>query len=303
MTSICCQCCRKCTLRIKALTKSDVSIFLVENNIRKESEFMAVAKQRQVEGLPDRHNFILKFFFRDLGRSQGYCLEIKRSTRQKKQNAKKLREWRLLRISFKDSVWRYGIPNSFKCAREVFKRNNTNSYVFANALSQSITIGRQVNMNIMLPGSTNCDKFFLLNPLELMLNCFVNTAIRKCPWVGLDECEVTYLNDFRWSVELIAWNYFLLSLEGQTVQLPRPKNQSAADMVIDRDNTLLFFATSSKRIEFVGKYNVCDEREYKKMDSRWRLFRFTTQIPKESTKVLPPCPRCYSTLVTYDMEA
>ena len=74
-------------------------------------------------------------------------------------------------------------------------------------------------------------------------------------------------------------------------------------MVIDHDNTLLFFATSSKRIEFVGKYTVRDEREYKKMDSRWRLFRFTTQIPKESTKVLPPCPRCYSTLVTYDMEA
>ena len=48
-----------------------------------------------------------------------------------------------------------------------------------------------------------------------------------CPttWVGLDECEVAYINDFRWSTEIIAWIDFLLLLEGQKVHLPQPKNQ------------------------------------------------------------------------------
>ena len=50
----------------------------------------------------------------------------------------------------------------------------------------------------------------------------MNPAQGKYSWVGLDEFEVAYLNDFRWNGETIAWNDFLLLLEGQTVNLPRP---------------------------------------------------------------------------------
>ena len=45
------------------------------------------------------------------------------------------------------------------------------------------------------------------------------------------------------------------------VHLPRPKKQFALNMVIDCNNTLSSFATISQPIEFVGKYNVHDERE------------------------------------------
>ena len=74
-------------------------------------------------------------------------------------------------------------------------------------------------------------------------------------------------------------------------------------MVVDCNNTLPFFATNGKSIGFVGKYNVHDKCEAKLMDSRLRLFRFTKQIPKESTKVLPPCPNHFSTLVAHGMNA
>jgi len=57
----------------------------------------------------------------------------------------------------------------------------------------------------MLVGPTNCGKSFLLNPIELMYNCFVNPASGKYAWVGLDEKEVAYLNDLRWTEELIRW--------------------------------------------------------------------------------------------------
>ena len=63
---------------------------------------------------------------------------------------------------------------------------------------------------------------------------FCNPAKGKYAWVGLNECGVAYLNDFRWPAELILWNDFLLLLlEGQTVHLPRPKNQFHTDKLID----------------------------------------------------------------------
>jgi len=82
----------------------------------------------------------------------------------------------------------------------------------------------------------------------------VNPATGKYAWIGLDECEVTYLNDFRWTPEIIAWiiawSDFLLLLEGQTVHLPRPKNQFSTDLCIDRTNKIPFFATSKSEIEY-----------------------------------------------------
>ena len=58
----------------------------------------------------------------------------------------------------------------------------------------------------------------------------------------------------------------LLLLEGQTVHLPRPKNQFSTDLCIDRNSTIPFFATSKSDIEYVGKFNLSDERESDMMD-------------------------------------
>ena len=127
----------------------------------------------------------------------------------------------------------------------------------------------------MLIGPTNCGKSFLLNPIELMFKTFVNPAIDRYAWVGLDECEVAYSNDSRWTPEIIAWSDFLLLLEGQTVHPPQPKNQFATDICIDRTNTIPFLATSKAAFEFIGKYNARDEREIDMMCARWRTFQFS----------------------------
>ena len=150
-------------------------------------------------------------------------------------------------------------------------------------------------MNILIVGPTNCGKSFLLNPLELIFNAFVNPACGKYAWIGLDDCEIAYLNDFRWSPETISWSDFLLLLEGQTVHLPRPKNQFVTDLRIDRSNTIPFFATSKTDIEFIGKYNVRDDRESDMMSSRWMTFRFMKQI--ESPEHIAPCPKCFAKLI------
>ena len=136
-----------------------------------------------------------------------------------------------------------------------------------------------------------------------MFDCFVNPAGGKYAWVGLDECQLLFLNDFRWSAELIAWNEFLLLLEGQTVHLPRPKNLFSSDIVITRENSMLILASSKAAIEHVGKYNVKDQRETDMMSSRWWEFNFTHQIPKDKIKDLEPCPRCFCTLEVQGIDA
>lgn len=122
----------------------------------------------------------------------------------------------------------------------------------------------------MLVGPKNCAKWFLLNPLELMLKSLVNPATRTNAWMDLSECEFAYLYEFRQSPKLIPWNDFRLSsLQDKMVHLLCSKNLLANDMVIDHNNTFPWFATSSGAIEFVEKYN---EPETEMMDSRRRLF-------------------------------
>ena len=140
----------------------------------------------------------------------------------------------------------------------------------------------------------------MLNLIELMFKAFVNPATGRFTWVGLNECKVAYLNDFSWSTEITAWSSFLLLLEGQTVHLPRQKNQYAPEMYMQCENTILFFATRKKPIEFVEKYNIHDKRESAMMSSRWLTFNFTYQI--ENEKNIDPCTCCFSKLALMGAE-
>ena len=106
--------------------------------------------------------------------------------------------------------------------------------------------------------------------------------------------KVAFLNDFRWSPESIAWGDLLL-LEGQTVNLPRPKNQFARDLLIDRSNTLAIFATIKGPIKYVGNFSLQDDRETDMMASRWEMFSFFHEI--EQPRVIKPCPRCFTEFV------
>ena len=52
-------------------------------------------------------------------------------------------------------------------------------------------------------------------------------------------------------------------------------------------------STSKALIEYIGRYNVRDDREADMMSTRWNIFTFTHQIPLTDTKEMP----CVSTLL------
>ena len=63
--------------------------------------------------------------------------------------------------------------------------------------------GRGKYRNIYLKGPANCGKTFLLNPLNLIYHTFSNPATTTFAWVGAEDADVIFLNDFRWSKEII----------------------------------------------------------------------------------------------------
>ena len=99
-------------------------------------------------------------------------------------------------------------------------------------------------------------------------NCetFSNPANDKYAWLGAELAEIIFLNDFRWTPEMIAWKELLLLLEGQSEHLPSPKNHYSHDICIDSDTPI--FATSKSRITYTGKYNATDEIENEMMGVR-----------------------------------
>jgi hypothetical protein len=127
---------------------------------------------------------------------------------------------------------------------------------------------------------------------------FVNPAIDKYAWVGDEEHEVIYLNEFRWNSALITWKDFFLLLEGHIVHLLALKNQYSSDVCIESD--IPIFATSSGPIVYYGRNGRIDERETEMMSVRWRVFQLNHVIPEEEQKNLVPGPRCFAELVLLD---
>ena len=65
-------------------------------------------------------------------------------------------------------------------------------------------LGRGKFRNVIIVGPANSGKTILLKPLERIYKVFCNPSNDKCAWVGADHAEVTLLQDFRWSSELIS---------------------------------------------------------------------------------------------------
>ena len=57
------------------------------------------------------------------------------------------------------------------------------------------------------------------------------------------------------------------------------------------------FATSIGPVQYQGRNNVSSASEDEMMEQRWKMYEFTHQIPPEEQKDIPPCARCFSTLV------
>jgi hypothetical protein len=275
------------------LTAHDVGKAIIDKGIKSDVELMVLAKQQDVEGKAD----LAQLIYNQTPKKLNDLI----ATAWKMEMAATILERRnTLRMSVVETALEENCGDGcdtiwIKCAKEVLRNNKVNAYVFAAAIRDLLEKGRGKNRNIMIVGPANCGKTFLLNPLNQLFQTFTNPATTSYAWVGSENAEVIFLNDFRWSPEILAWKDMQLLLEGQTLHLPAPKTHFAKDIVFDRDTPI--FATSKGPIVFVGKGGCFDEKETEMMSARWKLFSFFYQIPESSLKEIPCCKRCFSELV------
>ena len=76
------------------------------------------------------------------------------------------------------------------CAKEVLQNNQVHSVAFAAVMRDLLIKGRGKFRNIMFVGPANCDKTFLLSPLQLIYKIFSNPANDKYAWLGKYLCSI-----------------------------------------------------------------------------------------------------------------
>ena len=280
--------------KIRRLSNLEVSEFITRNNIKNEDELYAVAFTQKEQGKKDLANFVVS-------RSQKSLSDLFESTRRIERANAIVQRARMNRMDLIDNALKEDNcvcgGEWFTCANQVLVRNGIHPFVFADRVRSLLIKGRGKLRNLIIVGPANCGKICLLRPIENIFKTFCNPANDKYGWVGADKAEAIFLNDFRWTSELIQWNAFLLMLEGHTVHLPAPKNHFASDVCIDKDTPI--FATSKEPIRFVGRYNATDERENEMMAVRWHVFTFTQQIDTDKQKDVPPCSKCFAKLIKF----
>ena len=126
----------------------------------------------------------------------------------------------------------------FEAADQLLQRHAIIKEDFCSAVYTALCKGRGKYRNIFIYGDTNCGKTFSLSPLKVIYKTFCNPATGSFAWLGAEDAEIIFLNDFRWHPKIIAWADFLQALEGDTVHLPAPKNLCSRDLELTKDHAI-----------------------------------------------------------------
>ena len=288
------------TFKRPRLTEREVGNFIVKHEIRTYTELLAVADEREEAGENDLSDFVWK-------RKEEWLMGcIKKAWEKSKardevaalkkhDRVEMLIEAKTQTACVCEGLW-------LKMAKEVLQLNGIDEKEFAKAIYDNLKLGRAKFRNVILVGSTNRAKTFLLKPMRLIYERFIfeNPAGHKFGWGGCKDKTVFLLQDFRWNVDLIKWSDFLLLLdEDETVKLPAPRNHYKEDIIIK--NQISIFATSVDEIQQKMPYNPREQdrvnEENKMMRSRWRVFRFTHEFSQENQIKVQPCAHCFARLV------
>ena len=180
------------------------------------------------------------------------------------------------------------------CALDILDRNAIDRVVFADAIVKLLVLGRGKGQNVYITGPANRGKTFILDPLRVTFNTFLSPATCSYAWLRVEDKEVIFLNDFRWSHLMLPWSDMLLLLEGYVVHFAAPKTSYSKDIKFSSDTPI--FATAKAPISFV-KGSLIDDRETEMMRVRWRFFYFKYQFQPQEDNTVPPCGHCFAKML------
>ena len=192
----------------KRLSAFEVSEIIVEKKLKSLVELQALASEQKSEGKTDLAEFLIN-------RTPRAVADILNSTWQIENAQEKLARSKKTRMQIlqeaRESECAEGCDGQWQiCAEEILTNNGVPVNVFRDAVTEVLSKGRGKYRNIMITGNANCGKTFLLNPLTVIYETFCNPATGSFAWVGVENAECIFLNDFRWSPQIIQWHDLLL---------------------------------------------------------------------------------------------
>ena len=207
--------------RRKRLSTFEFSQIIVEKGLENRTDVLAFAQMQKNEGKTDIAEFILNRGAKVVNDAIQTAWEMDGAKAAQVRMAKSRME--ILHEARQATCKCEPVSQWHNLALELLQNNGILPESFGNAIQELLRKGRGKYRNIMLTGPANCGKTFLLNPLNSIYKTFTNPASTSFAWVGAEQAEVVFLNDFRWSPQIIAWHDFLLMLEGQLVHLSSAK--------------------------------------------------------------------------------
>ena len=281
--------------RKRQLSAYEVSQIVVRQGIKSRLELLAFAQDQQKEGKADLAQFIVNRGAKVVEEAIRVAWELSEAPRL----VTRSRQSRLerLKVASEGNCVSNCNKKWLELATNIMARNNIETSQFAGAVRVLLEEGRGKYRNIIITGPANCGKTFILNPLNVIYDTFTNPATATFAWVGVENCEVIFLNDFRWSAQILPWHNFLLLLEGQLVRFPAPKTHYAHDIVFEQDSPI--FCTANEHFSFV-RGGAVDRVETEMMRVRWRSFNFFSQIGKDEQVIILSCPRCFADFILHN---
>lgn len=274
------------------LSVYEVSQMAVQKGIKTRLQLLSLANQQKKDGKTDLAEFIANRGYKAVEDAIKIGWEMEEAPGKLERSQKTRME--ILQGFLEVECVVHCNKQWLSMAKDILRRNSILEEDFTEAVRILLVKGRGKYRNILLKGPANCGKTFILNPLNLIFNTFTNPATTSFAWVGAEDCEVIFLNDFRWSEKLIPWNDLLLLCEGQTLHLPAPKSHYAQDIVFEKDAPI--FCTGKDDFVYVCG-GVVDSRETEMMQVRWVSYSFNAQIPSTEQVDVLPCPRCFSEFI------
>ena len=235
----------------RMMTNLEICDFITKHNIKSEKELYAVASERRADGENDLAEYVTRFpkTLNDIIASAWKLNDSANSVKEK-------RIPRMDRIKLAAAEPCVAGCNGqwHRCATKVLRKNAIHPVVFASALHKLLLEGRGKYRNILITGPANCAKTFILSPVsKVFKDTLISPSLTKYAWIGADETEIIFLNDYRYNPEQISWDDLLRLLEGATVHLSAPMNHYAKDICVESDVPIL--ETSIEPIRRKGMNN------------------------------------------------
>ena len=277
--------------RKRGLSIYEVSELIQAHKIKSSVQLMAMAASQNREGKSDLALFICNRETKVVDECLAITKELssaEKLVRMEKSRVEILQEVRGLQCT-------PGCNGQYHTAAiAALERNEIPVTSFVKAIYDALELGRGKYRNIYIHGPANSRKTFILSPLKVIYKIFSNPATGTFTWVGAEEAEVIFLNDFHWKLSIIAWADLLQLLEGDSMHLPAPKNFCKRDIEMTRDTPV--FATADAPLTLVKGTSI-DRANTEMRNVRWHFFNFWRQIPQCEQLQLVPCGRCFAELI------